>query len=335
MVEDLAPRARRLAEALKGFVETAESSDRSGSAEAEGGASGSGGFEPERQRVLESAKRLGLREAWSAVREARSGIDDEEGEAARAHRHARLDSAALALAELAVARRSELHQQLVQDIAHDIRSPLNSILMLADSLLNGPGPMNAVQRRQAGVLYDASVALVRLVNDVIDAAGLGPKGEVPVGRAPFSIPDLLDEVRGLVQPLADHRAVELVMEAEGSRRRLGDRQLLCRVLVNLSSNGVEAAGRAGGRVDVRVGEDAGGALRAEIVNSGPEADIGTLREIIRVDAEPYLRRYEGWTRGLGLSIAARLVAAADGELAVDRLEDGRTCFLVRLPFEPI
>ena len=261
----------------------------------------------------------------------RAEIDREGDPVLRAVKHSRLDRAALELAEAALSQRFALHRQVVQDVSHDIRSPLNSILLLADALLNGPDSLSPLQRRQASVLCDASVSLVRLVNDLIDASRMDERGEISVEKTPFSVDDLLNDVRRIALPLAEHRGVELLMEAEGPSRRRGDRKLLGRILINLVSNGIEAAGE-GGRVEVRLGDSTLGDLCAEVVDSGRDANISRLREHLDVSAGPYPRREEGWTRGLGLAICGRLVSAADGTVTVGRLQDGRTRFQLELPF---
>jgi signal transduction histidine kinase len=317
--EDLPAGARRLTEALRKYADDEGAFDAS---------------ETSLPPLLKPSGGVDLPGCWSAVERVRAEIDGESDSAPRAVKHSRLDTAALQLAEVALARRFALHRQVVQDISHDVRSPLNSILLLADSLLNGPGPLTPLQRRQTGILYDASVSLVRLVNDIIDASRMDQEGEIPVERVPFSVPELMEEVRRLALPLAEHRAVELIMEAEGPRRRLGDRKLLCRVLVNLVSNGIEASGE-NGRVEVCLGDSKGGDLRAEIVDSGLDADVARLGELLDASTEPYPRRQEGWTRGLGLAISGRLVRAADGAVKVDRLEDGRTRFRVDIPFREV
>jgi signal transduction histidine kinase len=329
--EDLPAGARRLAEALRGYADAERAFGASESAEVEDGDSRTVASQTSLPRLLKPSGGVDLPECWSALETVRAEIVGEPDPALRAVKHSRLDSAALELADAALDRRFALHRQIVQDISHDVRSPLSSILLLADSLLNGPGPLSPLQRRQASILYDASVSLVRLVNDIIDVSRMDHEGEIPVERVPFSVPELLEEVGRLAMPFAEHRAVELVMEAEGPRRRLGDRRLLCRVLVNLVSNGIEASGESG-RVEVRLADAKLGDLHAEIVDSGLDADIERLRDFLDASREPYPRRQEGWTRGLGLAISGRLVRAADGAVRVDRLEDGRTRFQVDIPF---
>jgi signal transduction histidine kinase len=320
-----------LAEALRRYAEAERGVVASDCEAAEDGASRAAASRTGLPRFLKPGESVDLRECWSAVEAVRAEIDGEQDPVLRTVKHSRLDRATLELAEAALSQRFALHRQVVQDISHDIRSPLNSIFLLADALLNGPDSLSPLQRRQASVLCDASVSLVRLVNDIIDASRMDDRGEISVEKSPFLVNDLLADVRRLALPLAEQRGVELLMEAEGPSRRRGDRKLLGRILINLVSNGIEAAGE-GGCVDVRLGDSSLGDLCAEIVDSGRDADIARISELLDASSEPYPRRQEGWTRGLGLAICGRLVRAADGTVTVGRLQDGRTRFQLELPF---
>lgn len=332
MEEDLSVDAQLLAEWLRRFARNPEPGAASGSGWGEDGVSrGAGSSEVELPTFLRSAEAIDLGEAWSALEAVRAEVAGESDPASRAYLHARLDRAALELARTAVSQAVYSNRRAIEDISHDIRSPLNSILLLADSLLHGPGEsLSPAQQQQTSVLLTAAVALVRLINDVMDASRLGSGRWVPDERAPFSLNDVLAEARRLVSPLAVHRSVELAFESTLGRR-LGDRQLLCRVLLNLASNGVEAAGE-GGTVTVSLDESAPNMLRVHVIDSGVDADLEMLRRITAESSEFYPRYHQGWTRGLGLAICGRLVRAAAGALSVERLEDGRTCFIIELPF---
>ena len=50
--------------------------------------------------------------------------------------------------------------ELVVEVAHDLRSPITSILFLAETLHNAQsGPINPVQERQLGLIYSAAFGL--------------------------------------------------------------------------------------------------------------------------------------------------------------------------------
>ena len=242
MREDLSSKAKLLLERLTRHVEAGPTA---GSGERTGADSNAALSSLESDRIFADGEEIDLGEAWSAVDTLRARIETECGDSdptLSADRHARLDAAALHLAQSAVDASVEEHRQIFQDVSHDIRSPLNSILFLADALLHAPGgSLSPVQQRQVSVLYTASVALVRLVNDVIDASRLGTGREIAVDRSTFSVSGVLEDVERLVGPLAGHRGVTLELQGAVSGARVGDRQLLCRVLINLVSNAIDAA----------------------------------------------------------------------------------------------
>ncbi len=248
--------------------------------------------------------------------------------------HARLDQGLGEVAGELLKRLGEESRRLLRDVSHDIRSPLNSILFLADALISEhSGGLNEVQRRQIGVLYTAAVSLVGLVNDLIDAARLGDGSDIPIASERFSMEAVLNEVEHLVGPLASHREIRLGFRLETLGPRTGDRRLLTRVLLNLTTNALQAC-EAGDRVEVRVTEPEPGSLRLVVWDDGPGTDAAGLAALIREERRP-TRGTDGqaaWTHGLGLSICARLVRAAGGRIELESAPGIGSSFTVELPF---
>jgi len=286
---------------------------------------------------------LDLDEAWAigegwrqALLQAQSGPTAVEGEDQRiewADIHRALDRELLQASTSFQEQVDRVHRRALEDVSHDLRSPLNSILFLADALrTEHSGPLTSVQARQVGVLYSATVTMVRLVNDLIDFARLGTREHIAVASTSFSIDSVLADVQQLVSPLTTQRSVNLVVSLETEGTRLGDPHLLSRILLNLVSNAVEAVDE-GGRVGVEVREKTGGDLRIEIADDRFGTDIEHLRVLLS-DAETGRRPGEtrGWTRGLGLSICARLVKAAGGHMSVRGRADSGAVFRVDLPY---
>jgi signal transduction histidine kinase len=250
--------------------------------------------------------------------------------------HRALDRELLQISKSFQAQIDRVHRRALEDVSHDLRSPLNSILFLADALrTEHSGPLTDVQSRQVGVLYSATVTLVRLVNDLIDFARLGSRELITITATSFSIDSVLNDVHQLVSPLTDHREVSLVMSLRTEGTRSGDPHLLSRVLLNLVSNAVEAVDE-GGKVSVEVLDAPSGDLRIEIGDDRVGTDIEHLRGLIS-DAEAGRRPGEtrGWTRGLGLSICARLVKSAGGRMSINGRPETGAVFQVDLPFPPM
>ena len=276
-------------------------------------------------------------EMGAAVALVRAAVEKASAEGAPADvtrtRHACLDAASVAWAEQALERRSRKQRHLLRDVSHDIRSPLNSILFLADALRSGhSGELSAVQKRQVDVLFMAAVTLVKLVNDLIDYAHLDDAAEIAVADTAFSTGTVIDEVRGLLGPLFEYHDVELTVEEADDAPRQGDARLLNRILLNLVSNAIQAMPEGGG-VRVVTGQGDAGGLEVRVEDDGPGVDLPEVRDSLAAAvAGKSLAETEGWTHGLGLSISARLAHAAGGRLTVEPNEPRGTRFVVRLPF---
>lgn len=274
--------------------------------------------------------------AVSIVRAAIEGAAEDASAETTRSRHACLDAASVAWAEDALDRRARDQRRLLRDVSHDIRSPLNSILFLADALRSGhSGELSPAQRRQVDVLFMAAVTLVKLVNDLIDYAHLDDDAEIRVADTAFSPDGVVDEVQGLLGPLLDYHDVELIVERHCASPRSGDARLLNRVLLNLLSNAIQAM-EDGGHVRVVLDDAEGGRLEVRVEDDGPGLDceeIGAALEAAIRGAS--LAETDGWTHGLGLSISARLVDAAGGRMRVAPNEPRGTRFVVELPFPAI
>src|SRR5207237_1124659 len=84
---------------------------------------------------------------------------------------------------------------LLVEVIHDLRSPLTSILFLAETLQRGQsGGVNPVQHRQLGLIYSAALGLSSIVSDTIELARGGDEladREV----TPFSVAELFESIR--------------------------------------------------------------------------------------------------------------------------------------------
>src|SRR5437879_7369926 len=111
---------------------------------------------------------------------------------------------------------------LVVEMAHDLRSPLTSILFLAESLRSGPcsSPITDPQRRQLGLIYSAALCLCTAANDVLELARGGDRLADREPR-PFSIVEVFKSVRDVVQPIAEEKGLPLHLQPARPDWRLG------------------------------------------------------------------------------------------------------------------
>src|SRR2546428_6192712 len=100
-------------------------------------------------------------------------------------------------------------QELVVEMAHDLRSPLTAVLFLAESLQNAEsGPITASQRRQLGLIYSAALGLCAAASDVLELARGGDRLVAREPGGPFSVVEIFASVRAMILPLAPQKRLE-------------------------------------------------------------------------------------------------------------------------------
>ncbi|HEX7241779.1 MAG TPA: HAMP domain-containing sensor histidine kinase [Longimicrobiaceae bacterium] len=222
---------------------------------------------------------------------------------------------------------------VVVGLAHDLRSPLTSVLFLSDALRSGyAGDPSDAQRRQLGIIYSAALGLVSMANDILD---LYRRGDELVDEHPsaFSLREIGASIGDIVRPIAEERRVELRFALEGEDRRLGHPVALARVLLNLVVNGLKYT--ESGFVEVSAVPLGGDAVELAVRDSGagirPEQEAMLFQPVRRVS------RWNGpgfSGTGLGLTLARNLVRAMGSDLAYETAAGVGTRFHFRLDLPP-
>ncbi len=214
---------------------------------------------------------------------------------------------------------------LVVEVAHDLRSPLTSILFLAETLKRGrSGPITPLQERQLGLVYTAAFGLSSISSDVIEFVRGGDRllGDE---SSPFSVAEIFESVRDIVQPIAEEKGLEVLASAEVKELRIGQPTALSRVLLNLTTNALKFTDRG----SVQLGAREIGTDRIEF--SVRDSGRGIPPEAMALLFEPFRRRqkpgdYAFSGSGLGLSICRKLIETMGGELQVQTTAGAGTRF---------
>ena len=222
---------------------------------------------------------------------------------------------------------------LVVEVAHDLRSPLTSILFLAETLRRGrSGPLTPLQERQIGLIYAAAFGLTSVASDVIELARGGER-QLESDPLPFSVCDILESVRDIVQPIAEEKRLEVRLETPGEGLRVGYPVALSRVLLNLTTNALKFTDE--GSVQVTAREEGPNTIEFSVRDTGrgiPPAAMAMLFEPFRRRQKD--RDYAFSGSGLGLSICRKLVEAMRSELKVETAQGAGTRFFFSLELPP-
>jgi signal transduction histidine kinase len=213
-------------------------------------------------------------------------------------------------------------------IAHDIRSPLCSILLLVDALRHTEkAAANPIRERQLGLIYGAAFGLSTTVSNLIGAAR--GEGLVQGQPMPFSVSETMHSVSAIVQPMCEEKGIPLGMEFPESDARVGHASAIQQALVNLASNALRYTDA--GWVAMGCSEISGERVEFWVEDTGPGIPDDVLERLCYgFPPEGVKLRFS--SAGLGLAIVRTLVEAMGSTLQVDSGSDGtRFSFVLSLP----
>ena len=219
--------------------------------------------------------------------------------------------------------------ELVVELAHDLRSPLTSILFLAETMKHGrSGPVTPLQERQLGLVYSAAFGLSSVASDVIELARGGDR-LVDLEPLPFSMQDIMESVCDIVHPIAEEKGLEIQLTACERNARIGHPVALSRILLNLTTNALKFTDEGSVMMSAREISDTG--VEFAVRDTGR----GIPPQAMALLFEPFRRRqkdrdYAFSGSGLGLSICRKLVEAMHGELEVETEQGVGTRFYFTL-----
>lgn len=217
-------------------------------------------------------------------------------------------------------------QQILADVAHELRSPVATLEAMTAALQDGVAEQPERRTEALSYMRDSAGRMKRLVNDLLEVARLDLR-EVPLVCGPVNLCDLAEEVVETHRAAAEKAGIALVaaqpcdpVEVEADALRVSQ------VLANLVENAITYAGRHA-HVTVSVTAEPPGIVVAD-------TGAGIAAKHMPFIFDPFYRADVARTpgdnhSGLGLRIARGLMEAHGGTLKLESEEGhGTTASLV-------
>ena len=232
-------------------------------------------------------------------------------------------------AQLEVGRSERLAAlgQMAATIAHELGTPLNSVLGYTQLLLREDLP--AEHANKLAVIESQVQRMIETIRSVLDRTR-----DRAIGHGPVPLAPLVSEALALVTTRLAGRALVLRSEIPPDLPPVpGDPAALRQVLINLLANAIDATEPPGTIVvGARVLSSNGRGPQMEIAVS--DSGHGMSEEEIRRVFEPfYTTKAPGRGTGLGLAIVDHIMRAHGGQVVVESSPGRGTTMRVRLPLE--
>lgn len=218
--------------------------------------------------------------------------------------------------------------RLVLNLAHDLRTPLTSVIGYLDFILQDDHLPADQIKHYTKIAYTKSRRLEKLIDELFEITRMN-YGMLPIEKKPLHLGELLVQLSEELYPALEKNHLTARWTVAPDLNVMGDGELLARVFENLLNNAIRY-GNDGQFVDINGYLDSGDAV-IQVVNYGnciPEEELPHLFDMFYTGDRARVHQ-EGGT-GLGLFIAKNIVERHNGTISAESNKI-RTLFEVRLP----
>lgn len=218
--------------------------------------------------------------------------------------------------------------ELVAYLAHDIRTPLTSVLGYLDLLRETTDLPRDTLRRYADIAYSKAERLETLINEFFEITRYNLSA-IPIERETVGVRLFCQQVAESFFPEASGRNIRISVDVAGTEQFFVDPDKLARALGNVLRNAVAYAD-ANSTIAIAARQDARWTT-ITVANRGREISDAHLETIFeKFYREDGARTSKSGGAGLGLAIAKEIVVAHHGDIEAAS-QGGVTVFTLRVP----
>ncbi|MEY8515605.1 HAMP domain-containing sensor histidine kinase [Lachnospiraceae bacterium 29-84] len=223
----------------------------------------------------------------------------------------------------------ESRQEFVANVSHELKTPLTSMKVLADSLLGQEDVPAELYKEFMGDIAEEIERENKIINDLLSLVKLD-KSSGSLNISVVNVNELLEVIMKRLRPIAEKQSIELVLESFRPVSAEVDEVKLSLALMNLVENAIKY-NRKDGWVHVSLNADHK-YFFVRVEDSGigiPEESLEHIYErFFRVD-KSHSREIKG--TGLGLAITRNAILMHRGAIKAHSKEGEGTIFTVRIP----
>ena len=227
-------------------------------------------------------------------------------------------------------RLDKLREDFIANVSHELRTPISMLQGYSEAIVDDIASTDEEKKEIAQVIYDESLRMGRLVNELLDLARM-EAGHITLNLEEVSVPKFIDKINRKFQGLAKEKTISLHSNIDlNESLYVLDPDRIEQVLTNLIDNAIRHTSEHGS-VSISVASKENG-LMIEIQDTGsgiPQEDLPFVFERFYKADKARTRGRAG--TGLGLAIVKNIVEAHQGKIQVhSKLGEG-TRFSILLP----
>ncbi|MEH7111752.1 ATP-binding protein [Neobacillus niacini] len=224
----------------------------------------------------------------------------------------------------------KMRKDFIANVSHELRTPISMLQGYSEAIVDDIAESQEEKKEMAKVIYDESLRMGRLVNELLDLARM-EAGHIQLNLDEVNLNTFMNRIVFKFQGLARDNEIHLSADLEHDiPNLLFDPDRIEQVLTNLIDNAIRHTPQ-GGLVKLHVNSDDFG-IKVQVSDSGsgiPEEDLPFVFERFYKADKARTRGRAG--TGLGLAIAKNIIDAHRGYISVNSKIGQGTTFTFLLP----
>lgn len=231
----------------------------------------------------------------------------------------------------------ESREEFVSNVSHELKTPMTSMKLLADSLLADPDTPVELYREFMSDITREIDRENEIIEDLLSLVRMD-KAVTALNISTVNVNELVENVMKKLTPIANRKLIELVFEQIRPVEAQIDEVKFTQVVTNLVENAIKY-NKDGGYVHVSLNADYE-AFYLKVEDNGigipEESQKNVFQRFYRVDKA---RSRETGGTGLGLSIVKSIILMHGGQIRLysepenEQGENGMTVFTVKIPLK--
>ncbi|WP_241773250.1 ATP-binding protein [Bacillus sp. LL01] len=226
-------------------------------------------------------------------------------------------------------RLDKLRKDFIANVSHELRTPISMLQGYSEAIVDDIAGTEEEKKELASVIYDESLRMGRLVNDLLDLARM-EAGHISLNYEDANVTAFVEKITRKFQGLAKEKAIILQSHVEGEGFIEMDVDRMEQVMTNLVDNAIRHTADEGSIT-----------INVKMMNKGVKIDVkdsghGIPEEDLPFVFERFYKADKARTRGragtgLGLAIVKNIVDAHQGTISVHSKENEGTTFSIFIP----
>jgi signal transduction histidine kinase len=224
---------------------------------------------------------------------------------------------------------SELKSQFLANVTHELRSPVNAIIELAELVrMSAESGYVGQVRDRLSLLLSSATNLRSIITNILDLSKI-EAGRMQVIDEEFDLIPLLREIVETTRVLIGSKPIDVILDSEPSRVMVTDPVKVRQILLNLTSNAAKFTDEGRIRIEQSFTEDAAVIRVADTGIGIRREDQERLFEAFSQLEDAKSKRHQG--TGLGLAITREMLDLVGGAIALESAFGAGTIFTVSIP----